>query len=181
LDDRHEEATLLNHRIPRTGEHGFSIVEVMIAALLLLIIAIGILPLFAQSILSNAQGQDNTTAANFARSKLEEFRQLSFDNPLMQVTTGTQVQYNEVYLQKAHTWVAGTVAPAGDFALWSRTTFVRDYTANDMINPLPAGTDVSFIQLKEIEVQVVSNRNTNGTTISWGAGKGIDARVYKSA
>jgi len=181
LEPIQEEAKPLSQQSPTPRQAGFSIVEVMIAALLLLVIALGLLPLFAQSIMSNTQGQESTTAANFARTRLEEFRQLPFDNDNMIVKSGTERQFDEIYLFKAKKWMDGTVAPVGDFALWSRTTWVRDYQASDMTAKLPAGTDPSFIQLKEIEVRVVSNRNSSGGTFSFGAGRQISARVYKAA
>jgi Tfp pilus assembly protein PilV len=169
-------------------QSGFSIVEVMIAALILLMVAIGILPLFVHSILSNAQGQDSTSAANFARSRLEEFKSLSFIDTRLDIAVGTERQFDEIYLFNAKKWIDGTTPPAGDWALWSRTTWVRQYQSIDttqpppyLTTPLPAGTDPSFIHLKEVEVRVVSNRNKSGSGFSFGAGKAVSARIFKAA
>ena len=171
----------------RNAESGFSLVEALVAALLLLMIAVGILPLFVQSIVNNAQGQDSSTAANFARARIEEFDQLTFDNERMKVLAGTERQFDEIYLFKAKKWIDGTVPPAGDWALWSRTTFVRQYGAINFDSapfsydqPLPSTAKEIEIHLKEIEVTVRSNRNRDATGISLGAGKTASARVYKA-
>lgn len=173
---------------PCADQRGFSIVEVMIAALILLVVAIGVLPLFVNSIVANAQGQDSTSAANFARSRLEEFKSMSFTDPRLTIAAGTERQFDEIYLFNAKKWIDGTVPPAGDWALWSRTTWVRQYQSIDstqpppyLTTPLPASTDPTFVHLKEIEVRVVSNRNTTGGKSSFGGGKAISARVFKAA
>jgi Tfp pilus assembly protein PilV len=171
-----------------SAQSGFSIVEVMIAALILLVVAIGILPLFVNSIVSNAQGQDSTSAANFARSRLEEFKSLSFDDARLIIAAGNEQQYDEIYLFKAKKWIDGTTPPDGDWALWTRTTWVRQYQSIDtsqpppyLTTPLPAGTDPSFVHLKEVEVRVVSNRNKDAGGFSFGAGKAVSARIFKAA
>jgi Tfp pilus assembly protein PilV len=165
----------------RRREAGFSIVEVLFAALLLLFIALGILPLFARSIVSNLEGQDSTVAANFTRSRLEEFKQLPFDDTRLQVLAGNERQFDEIYLFNGKKWIDGTAPPAGDWALWSRTTMVRQYQATDLETPLAASTDPSFVQLKEVEVTVLSNRNSSGGQLGFGAGKKLSARFYKAS
>ena len=177
----------------RDPESGFSLVEAMVAALLLLLIAVGILPLFVNSVTNNAQGQDSSTAANFARARLEEFEQLAFDDPRMQITAGTERSFDEIYLFKDRKWIDGTVPPAGDWALWGRKTLIHQYGATSfpgmpgVVPPysyetkLPAGTLAGSIHLKEIEVIVKSMRNRDATGFSLGAGKTVSARVYKSA
>ena len=57
---------------------GFTLVEVLIAAAILLVVALGILPLFMRSIVSNMEGSDHTQVANAARARAEEFFQLPF-------------------------------------------------------------------------------------------------------
>ena len=188
VESSHRSAAGVRQRRPklgkasqRTGQAGFSIVEVLLASLLLLFVALGILPLFAQSIVSNAQGQDSTSAANFARSRLEEFMQLPFDDARLLVTAGTERQHDEIYLFNGKKWIDGTTPPAGDWALWTRTTRVHQYQATDLNTRLPAGSDNSLIHLKEVEVEVVSNRNSSGGQFSFGAGKRVSARFYKAS
>lgn len=172
----------------RDPESGFSLVEAMVAALLLLLIAVGILPLFVQSIVNNAQGQDSSTAANYARARLEEFEQLPFDNVRMTLTAGDELRFDEIYLYNGKKWIDGTLPPAGDWALWSRTTLIHQYGAVKWDSApysyetrLPSTAKPIDVHLKEIEVTVRSNRNRDATGISLGAGKAVSARAYKSS
>jgi len=159
----------------------------MVAALLLLLIAVGILPLFVQSIVNNAQGQDSSTAANYARARLEEFDQLSFDDARMAITAGDERRFDEIYLYNGKKWIDGTVPPAGDWALWTRTTLIHQYGAikwdaapYSYETRLPSSANPIDIHLKEIEVTVTSQRNRDATGVSFGGGKAVSARVYKS-
>ena len=174
--------------VNRDPESGFSLVEAMVAALLLLLIAVGILPLFVQSIVNNAQGQDSSTAANYARARLEEFDQLPFDDVRMKITAGDELRFDEIYLFNGKKWIDGTVPPAGDWALWTRTTLIHQYGAVNWTtapysfeNRLPSSANPIDVHLKEIEVTVTSQRNRNATGVSFGGGKAVSARVYKSS
>ena len=172
-----------SHPSPPAGaardlQQGFSVVEVMLASVLLLFIALGILPLFAQSISNNLAGHESTEVSNSARSRLEEFYQLPFGAEPLQVTSGTERQYDEYYSHDQKRWIDGTIADvvAPDRAQWTRTTFVRQYHAGELTTPLDATVDPSFVQVKEIEVRVASPR-TGGIL---GGGKRITARIFKS-
>jgi Tfp pilus assembly protein PilV len=185
--DTEESQSLNRNPVARNSQSGFSLVEAMVAALLLLMIAVGILPLFVNSIVNNAQGQDSSTAANFARARLEEFDQLPLDDVRMAITAGDERKFDEIYLYNAKKWIDGTVPPTGDWALWSRTTQIHQYGAvNFETAPfsydqrLPSTAKPIDIHLKEIEVTVKSNRNRDVTGISLGAGKTVSARVYKA-
>lgn len=59
---------------------GFSLVELLIAAGIMLIILVGILPLFMRAISANAYGGDASTLASFMNSGLEQFNQISANN-----------------------------------------------------------------------------------------------------
>lgn len=67
LDDR--------PRIPRQG--GFSLIELLVASALILIITVGILPLFMRAIASNQVGADTTQLSTFMHSGLEQLNQTS--------------------------------------------------------------------------------------------------------
>ena len=72
-------------------EAGFSLIEALIATGILLMIAIGIIPLFASSILNNTRGADSTTATNFSRSQLESLERLiSLATPAVAVPAGSR-------------------------------------------------------------------------------------------
>lgn len=170
--------TLLRTRpAPTTAGAGFSLVEVLIAALVLLIVVLGVIPLFARSIVNNVMGHDYTTAANFARSELEFFYGLPFNSAELELPDG------ETELVTAACWVASDPDGLGEAewvplaaetedcgadAAWKRITVVRQYSAAELdFSPatstlpgtaLPGGADESQIHLKEIEVFLESTK-----------------------
>ncbi len=163
---------------PPGSPGGFTLGEVLIAAGLLLIIAIGILPLFIRSIISNAEGFDHTRVANAARSRGEEFFQLPFNSEPLTLLAGTERVYDEYYSEQNRVWIDGTEADAqaaGDTALMTRTMTIRQYNVNDLATPLANTASPATVHLKEIVVGVQSTR-----VGLLGVGKQITVRLLKS-
>src|SRR6185436_15370541 len=92
----------------RRGEAGFSFIEVVIASLLLLMIAVAVLPMFTEAAASNEVGKEYTDVANFARSRAEEFTQLAFNAEPLTITANTSRVHDETYLAVAKKWITGT-------------------------------------------------------------------------
>jgi type II secretory pathway pseudopilin PulG len=145
---------------------GFSLVEVLIAAFILLIIALGLMPLFTRSIQMNVSGNDSTQLSNMARSRLEELYQMPFDHADLSITAGSERTEEQHWSVSQHTWLAGP-APRSTDAPWVRTTRIRQFALSGLIDdnedgeldqPLPANTNPQFIHAKEIQVRVESNR-----------------------
>lgn len=170
-----------------------SLIEVLIASAIMLFIALGIIPYFAQAMQNNAQGQDSTKVANFSRSRLENFIQLPFAHPDLTVTAGTERIHEEYYrdeerqadgtLITAAGWIPGTVADgraAGDVVLYARTTTIRQFTSDDLATPLDSTADPTAVNVKEIEVQTRSTRTAefSGSSLL-GGGKQLTVRFYK--
>ena len=121
-------------RYPGITERGLSIVEVMIAAALLLIIALGILPLFSRSIISNRQGLDSTEVSNMARTQMEEYVQLPFNHQMLTVPDGSEVLVVEQhYSEKDDKWKDGK-DPAG----WGHRAF-RPHHEDSPVRHRPDG------------------------------------------
>lgn len=164
-------------------EHGFSVVEVLIASLIFLVIAVGILPLFAASTRNTADGREATEVSNFGRSGVEDLLQASFNDASLTVPSGGTVLTTSQYFSKAtQTWVTGTASPA-DPALWQRRIRVRQYNVNDMTdgilnNPLPGSADLGQVHLKEIEVEVWHARDSG--SIAFGAPNHFTVRMLKT-
>ena len=77
---------------------GFSMIEALIAAAILLIIALGLLPLFTRSINDNVSGNDASQATNGSRTEAEEMLQLPFNNTRLAVPAGsTQLQVQDFW------------------------------------------------------------------------------------
>lgn len=146
-------------------QRGFSVVEVLIATLIFLIIAIGILPLFAASTKNNLDGREATEAANFGRSAVEDLLQAQFNDPRLTVPAGGTVStVQEYYSRKDLVWKAGT-GTALDPALWRRQIRVRQFNVNDLAgdgifnDPQTGSADPGQVHLKEVDVQVWNSRD----------------------
>lgn len=165
-----------------SAESGLSLIEALIAMALLLLVAIGILPLFTRSILNNAAGSEATQTANGARVQLEEVTRLPFNNVALRLAGGSELLTRQVYFATDRnvlgdeTWVdAGSVTGQ---VLYNRATRVRQFGLNAPIdenadnivdgfeglvdgdgngefdNPLADGTDPQFVHFKEVAVEV---------------------------
>ena len=148
-------------------QRGFSVVEVLIATLIFLVIAVGILPLFAASTKNNMDGREATEVSNFGRSAVEDLLQASFSDANLIVPSAANVlERNEYYSNTDKIWKAGT-GTSTDRAQWRRRVRVRQYNVNDITadgifdNPLPGSTDLGQVHLKEIEVEVWNGRDDN--------------------
>ena len=154
------------------GQRGFSLVEALIAAGLMLIIVLGILPLFTSAIRSNATGRDYMEVNNLARSRAEALSQVPFNN----LAVGTTDEY---FSHKDQIWKPGskTTVTDADIADYFRTTVLRQYNIKDLSTPLPSGASTESIHLKEIEV-TVETANTAGGPL--GPAKRTTVRLWKS-
>lgn len=172
----------------RRGERGLSLIEALIALALLLIVAVGVLPLFIRSMANNASGSEGTQSANYARFQIEELSQLPFNNDAVAITAGNQLLFRDdlfsgdASYQGDEAWDAVGTADRG-YVLWERTTRVRQFSLNGVLdndadnvidglvgleddnddgefdNPLAAGTDPAFVHFKELSVELASPRD----------------------
>lgn len=174
---------------PSFTQAGFSVVEALIAALILLVIALGIIPLFARALRDNTAGADATQASSHGRARLEEYQQLPFNNQALSLAPG------DLALGRGESWAQGTRDAFGDgdegwwdgspsdrgLLLWTRTTTVRQFGITDLDdgrldNPLPGGTQPAFVHLKEVEVRLESERPVESPL---GPGREVVFRVLK--
>lgn len=193
----------MRHRSQAGGEAGFSMVEVLIAAVLLLFIALGLVPLFGRAIANNATGSDFSQATNGNRSRVEETLQIPFNSAILNLPTGdTEVEAHDF-------WAGGYPGQVGDSAegwwtttdgepptgkgqvLWERRVVTHQYNMNSFskadfsLTPdeqepgvperEPGVPEYSpFIHLKEIEVVLESDRSD-----VLGGGRRVAFRVFK--
>jgi len=73
---------------PRS-DGGFTLVEVLMALLILAIVSLGIAGMFSHAMVVNASGYDYARLASEARFILEELRARPFSDPTLAATTGT--------------------------------------------------------------------------------------------
>lgn len=174
-------------RIHRTRrDDGFSLIEVLIAMGVVVIAIVGLLPLFMRSVVENIEGRESTMVGNHGRSQLETMSELTFNNWDLEIAAGTTRTSQEFYATGApdrrgdEAWV--TAIPPGEIAPWTRNTTVRQMGINgvldndldgiideiegledadfdgDFDNPLPVGTTPGAIHLKQLEVQIVGEK-----------------------
>jgi Tfp pilus assembly protein PilV len=113
-------------------EAGFSIVEGLIASVILLIVVLGVLPLVTQSMANNVQGNTSSEQANGIVDGLEELLSLPFNAPEMTVASGqpSLVSTDHRDLDERR-WQAGAGTGTQQF---TRTSTVEIFTVNDIDN-----------------------------------------------
>lgn len=161
---------------PRHGQAGFSLVEVMVAAFILLAVLLALVPLFTRSVMANVTGFEYTEVSNAARSRAEEFLQYDFNSPELTIGAGTERTYTDVYSEARREWIDPAEIVSPDYAVFTRTTVVRQFSVTDLTTPLTASAPPAAIHLKEIVVSVEGL----GLPGAIGPGKSIGIRVLKS-
>ncbi|HSG41199.1 MAG TPA: prepilin-type N-terminal cleavage/methylation domain-containing protein [Thermoanaerobaculia bacterium] len=164
----------------KPGQRGFSVVEVLIAAAIFLIIAVGVLPLFVQSMRNNASGRDATEISHVGKSRVEELLQVPYN--ALEIPAGTTESVVEDYWSRStEAWVTGTPTASDADALWLRTTRVRQFGLNDLTAdgiadiPLDGGTPAGQVHFKEIVVEIRS-----GNENIFSSGKSLTLRMLRA-
>ncbi len=132
---------------------GFSLVEVMIATVLLLIVAIAVLPLFTRAIESNTAGGRATAMTTYMAQDIEAFNQATVDHPDWEIAAGTSRVLPDQYLWVADEGIGDvttgdevwkTDSTGGGIYLWKRSVTVRKYSFADIIPGIISidGTDL---------------------------------------
>src|SRR4051812_50016518 len=99
------------------GGKGFSLIEVLIAAAIFLIVALGLVPFFTQAIANNRTGADFTQSTNYAKSELERLYALPLSSPDLQVTAGNEAGDGQYFFQTTH--YLGKSLPARRGGRWA--------------------------------------------------------------
>lgn len=163
------------------SSRGFSVVEVLIATAIFFIIAMGLLPLFTQSMANNVAGRESTEVTNYARSRTEELLQLPFNAEEMTVPAGSNVlEVVDYWSVVEEEWTPGP-PPSESDAVWVRTARIRQFNFGDLAdgsldNPLSGSTPIEQVHLKEIEIEVRGTRNSGPL----GGSKKINLRMLRA-
>ena len=179
---------------PHRRAAGFSLVEAIIASLILLVVALGILPLFTRAMASNFAGAESTSLANMTTERAEELYQLPFDHDLLTVPVGSTERVTvEVWTAPLPTDSSSSSDLHGYWreanpdditnALveWTRRTRIRQFNINDLLTnaptPLDGGTPAGSVHVKEIDVEVASGRSDG---IALGPNRALRVRLFKA-
>lgn len=146
---------------------GFSLLETLIAAALLMLILIGILPLFERSRMNLLQGYDASRVSNAATENFEQLLALpflSFDTNLPDgADRGTRTDF---WLLEGDRWAAAV--PVGDRAQFQRFTTIDQFGVSSVVDDdedlfdagteLPGGTVAADIHYKRLTTDIVNPR-----------------------
>lgn len=141
-----------------------TLIEVVIASLLLLVIALGVLPIFLRSMTQTVSGEIYTELANHTRARAEEYVQLPFNSPALTVPPGsTELEVTDYYWPQERRWKPTAPAETASGLRWRRTTTVRQFDVVDYFDardrgepptPLSGGAPAGSVHLKEITVRL---------------------------
>lgn len=154
------------HGEGRAREDGFSLVEVLIAAVILLTVVLALLPLLAVSLSNNLAGREYSVASQHGRSQVEIYTPLPFDRPELTVPVG---ETESVLDESLDPGSGDFTTDAVDGPRWTRVTTVRQYNVRDLyengrlVNTMPGGSPVNHVHLREVIVEVESEREAGAT------------------
>ena len=145
-------------KFSKSPENGMSLIEVVVAAAMLLIVSIGTLPLFIRSAFNNVSGLDSTQASQHAISGHESLlvlavddQRLALNDPLPEHTVqstaaglGDEMLLGDVFWDRGARspspdtvrvgdgdWIVDPAA-AQDLVFWRRRSLIRQYTYADI-------------------------------------------------
>ena len=159
---------------------GFTLVEVLIASVMVVAIALSTVPMFTQALSNNTAGMDSTEVANVARGHLERLVELPFGIAELTLTAGAEKQSGEYFSTLTESWHPYPLPTGSAAVLWTRTTTVRQYglsaLADGVLDPaeaLASDAQPEAIHMKEIEVRVEQ------TGAAFGPSKRITLKTLK--
>ncbi len=138
-------------------ERGMSLVELLIAILILAFVALGIAGLFSHAQLTNASGYSYAVLASEARRALEGMNSLSFDDVLLADTAGTPRNWPQAGRGFIVRYLVQDYGLAGWHSVFDTATGALDPGS------WPAPDAVNGARLKRITIRVSStNRFLTG-------------------
>lgn len=159
--------TAPSRRGPAAQQDGFSLIEVLIASVLLLVIALGVVPLFVRAIGLNQEGQAASEISVIASSELERMNELPWNSPDLTVPDGeSEVLVEQYQLEPRGEWKAKADVNPDDGYHYHRILRLRQFGYGALDDGkladeerLPGGTEpAALIQLKEFLIQVESGK-----------------------
>lgn len=159
----------------RSGEAGFSLLETLIAAALLLMVLIGILPLFERSRLNIVQGGEANRSANAVVDVSERMLSLPFNNFSKNLAAGSGFSRvdTDFWLLDGDVW--DVAVPTGDTAQLTRQLTIEQFNSNALEDDKLVGFEgptnealeddalPGTVHLKRFHVRMTSPRTEGGT------------------
>ena len=175
------------HTTNTERQQGFTLIEFLMASLILLVVILGVIPFFTNALSSNLSGEESTQVTSHARSGVEEFVQQNFNNWEIEITGGTELTNTDYWSTGVvdeygdEGWIDGQL-PSTGIDKYERTQTVRQFQLTGVVdadgdgvlerllgledtdgdgefdNPLPAGTSRQAVHYKEIVVDLANRR-----------------------
>lgn len=187
---------------PLRPDSGLSMLEVLIAMVVLMVVALAIVPLLMHAVANNHRSAETTRASGFTASGLETLRQRPWDGSALGLRSGmSEKSWTERQLFLGHSteepWVVRTPdvrwrvveasEPSPGAVHWERTVTVRQFSLGDLEPdpatglscldaPLPGGTPAELVHLKAVDVRVRSGRRAGFL----GAGQDSTVRMLRA-
>jgi Tfp pilus assembly protein PilV len=175
---------------PRSSRQaGFSLIEALIAMVLVATVILGIMPLFTTSIVQNVSGKESTVSANFSRSSVEELTSLPLGRQALQPPiAANEREVCQTYDEQSGWQTVICGAPIVGVPTWTRRSTVRQYNIREIYdgdtaagiptfrNPIP-GYDPTeerfdaFVQIREMMIATEGQRTPDSPL---GPGRRID-------
>jgi Tfp pilus assembly protein PilV len=153
---------------PSPGEAGFSLVEGLIAALILLFVIVGVLPLVSQSMLNNLQGNTASFQTSASVDGTETLLSLPFNAPELVIATGsTTLVAEDVFTLYSNRWidkVTFDTDPQGDIQQFLRTSTLEQFGASDLDSDdsfdtaLDGSADPGAVHFKRVRMRIRDER-----------------------
>jgi Tfp pilus assembly protein PilV len=183
--------------VHRRSEPGFSLLEALLSAAILMIVALGLIPLFSNSISNNTTGGETSQATTFTKSQLEQLQELPFNNSSLTIAAGSPDLVTGSYFTRdartdpnatvalddpAKTWQSTAPSSTTRQLTWTRTTRVSQYDLGALDDGVLADAEKldssqsAQSRFKLIEVQLDSAKNGRAL----GLGQHLTFRLLKS-
>ena len=112
-------ATLVeNHPVQSSNcasQRGFTLIETVVAMLVMMVAGLGVVSLFTYSIRYNSGGEDRAVAISIAQQQMEQLRSASFSDSLLNVTAGVDLTPDTVSNGRSYR-VRKTVVGSNNFS-----------------------------------------------------------------
>lgn len=172
---------------------GFTLVEMLVALLAFMVVALAIVPLMMRGIANNIRGSEAQHLSRQVESRLETLLQLPFDGGEMVVPSGAmEASESEIWVHDRNLvtgdWTTGTIADhTGDGqVLWVRETRIQQYGIADfesdadglvtLDDPISGGERPYSVHLKMVEGRVYGTRLAGPL----GAGQQLTVRMLRA-
>ncbi len=124
-------ATVMRRTAP-SPPTGFTLVEAVISAALILVITVGIMPLFTRSLVKNLEGRESTLSTNHSRSTTEANYPLPLDRDQLRPAVGdiSRVMCSKYVRDSGwEPYACGSPQPDAE---WLRQSVVEQYNINEI-------------------------------------------------